>query len=133
VIALLILKLTCRQGQSSRSTLNLQFFLPAFLNSITITSLVALMQVKFYSGIQEPGLFSLSNIPSHNPVLKSPLSGQGHTHPVFSLSLVGSANANQLISASTDGLVCSWQLDRLAQPLVFLLSSHIMFIRRSSN
>ncbi|KAJ1958404.1 hypothetical protein GGI12_004744 [Dipsacomyces acuminosporus] len=50
------------------------------------------------------------------PVLKTPLTAGGHTHPVYSLKVVGSTNAHQLITASTDGLVCSWQLDMLAQP-----------------
>ncbi|GAA5982471.1 hypothetical protein JCM11641_006126 [Rhodosporidiobolus odoratus] len=51
-----------------------------------------------------------------NPVLKTPLSASGHTHPVYSLSLVGTQNAHSLISASTDGTVCAWTLDMLARP-----------------
>ncbi|ORX94506.1 WD40 repeat-like protein [Basidiobolus meristosporus CBS 931.73] len=50
------------------------------------------------------------------PVLKTPLSAVGHTHPVYSMTMVGTQNAHNLISASTDGTVCSWQLDMLAQP-----------------
>ncbi|CAG8463596.1 9080_t:CDS:10 [Paraglomus brasilianum] len=50
------------------------------------------------------------------PVLKTPLSSNGHTHPVYSMQVVGTQNAHNLITASTDGLVCSWQLDMLAQP-----------------
>ncbi|KAI9199746.1 WD40-repeat-containing domain protein [Polychytrium aggregatum] len=50
------------------------------------------------------------------PVLKSPLSSTGHTHPVYSMAMVGTQNAHNLISASTDGIVCSWLLDMLAQP-----------------
>ena len=52
----------------------------------------------------------------HMPVLKSPLSAAGHTHPVYSLSMVGTQNAHNLISASTDGTVCAWTLDMLARP-----------------
>lgn len=51
-----------------------------------------------------------------NPVLKTPLSASGHTHPVYSLSMVGTQNAHNLISASTDGTVCAWTLDLLARP-----------------
>lgn len=58
------------------------------------------------------------------PVLKSPLSASGHTHPVYSLSLVGTQNAHNLISASTDGTICSWVLDMLAQPQEVLELSH---------
>ncbi|CAG8436538.1 6210_t:CDS:10 [Ambispora gerdemannii] len=50
------------------------------------------------------------------PVLKTPLSSAGHTHPVYSMQMVGTQNAHNLVSASTDGLICSWQLDMLAQP-----------------
>ncbi|GAA5889514.1 hypothetical protein JCM6882_007055 [Rhodosporidiobolus microsporus] len=51
-----------------------------------------------------------------NPVLRTPLSAAGHTHPVYSLSLVGTQNAHSLVSASTDGTVCAWTLDMLARP-----------------
>lgn len=50
------------------------------------------------------------------PVQSSMLS-QGHSHPVYSLEMVGTQNANNLVSASTDGTVCYWQLDMLTQPL----------------
>ena len=50
------------------------------------------------------------------PVLKTPLSAAGHTHPVYSLRMVGTQNAHNLITASTDGTVCSWMLDMLARP-----------------
>lgn len=61
------------------------------------------------------------------PSLKTPLSAlTGHTHPVYSLTVVGTQNANHLITASTDGLVCTWMLpDMLARPVdsVQLLNS----------
>nr|CAG8515002.1 5191_t:CDS:10 [Entrophospora candida]CAG8593231.1 14951_t:CDS:10 [Entrophospora candida] len=50
------------------------------------------------------------------PVLKTPLGTSGHTHPVYTMQMIGTQNAHNLISASTDGLVCFWQLDMLAQP-----------------
>lgn len=50
------------------------------------------------------------------PVLKTHLSAGGHTHPVYALDMVGTQNAHNLISVSTDGTMCSWQLDMLAQP-----------------
>ncbi|TIA87734.1 hypothetical protein E3P99_03020 [Wallemia hederae] len=52
----------------------------------------------------------------HTPVLKTPLSATGHTHPVYDLQVVGTQNANNLMTTSTDGLVCSWTVDMLAQP-----------------
>ncbi|KIR98614.1 dynein intermediate chain, cytosolic [Cryptococcus deuterogattii 2001/935-1] len=52
----------------------------------------------------------------HLPVLKTPLSATGHTYPIYAMKMVGTQNANNLISSSTDGLVCSWLADMLAQP-----------------
>jgi dynein intermediate chain len=53
---------------------------------------------------------------SPNPVQKTPLTGLGHTHPVYSLEVIGTQNANNIISCSTDGVVCTWSVDMLAQP-----------------
>ncbi|KAJ2083481.1 hypothetical protein H4R24_000754 [Coemansia sp. RSA 988] len=64
-----------------------------------------------------------------HPVLKTPLTSSGHTHPVYALRVVGSTNAHQLISASTDGLVCSWQLDMLAQPQDAIELTHPAHLR----
>jgi len=50
------------------------------------------------------------------PVQKTPLTGSGHTHPVYSVDIVGTQNANNIISCSTDGVVCGWTVDILAQP-----------------
>ncbi|KAF2400516.1 WD40 repeat-like protein [Trichodelitschia bisporula] len=54
------------------------------------------------------------------PVQKTPLTGAGHTHPIYSLDIVGTQNANNIISCSTDGVVCSWSIDMLAQPQEYL-------------
>lgn len=53
---------------------------------------------------------------SPNPVQKTPLTGSGHTHPVYSLEVIGTQNANNIISCSTDGVVCTWSVDMLSQP-----------------
>ena len=50
------------------------------------------------------------------PVQRTPLSATGHTHPIFSLEVVGSANANKLVTISTDGRMCSWSLGSLSEP-----------------
>ncbi|PFH51047.1 hypothetical protein AMATHDRAFT_75234 [Amanita thiersii Skay4041] len=52
----------------------------------------------------------------HLPVLKTPLSAAGHTHPVYAIQIVGTQNAHNLITSSSDGTVCSWLVDMLAQP-----------------
>ncbi|XP_061694467.1 cytoplasmic dynein 1 intermediate chain 2-like isoform X2 [Syngnathoides biaculeatus] len=50
------------------------------------------------------------------PVQRTPLSAAAHTHPVYCVNVVGTQNANNLISISTDGKLCSWSLDMLSQP-----------------
>ncbi|KAL0936487.1 cytoplasmic dynein 1 intermediate chain 2 [Colletotrichum truncatum] len=50
------------------------------------------------------------------PVQKTPLTGYGHTHPIYSVDIVGTQNANNIISTSTDGVVCGWSMDVFAQP-----------------
>lgn len=39
-------------------------------------------------------------------------------HPVYCVNVVGTQNANNLISISTDGKMCSWSLDMLSTPQV---------------
>ncbi|KZF23900.1 cytoplasmic dynein-like protein 1 intermediate chain 2 [Xylona heveae TC161] len=51
-----------------------------------------------------------------HPVQKTPLTSSGHTHPVYSVDIVGTQNANNVISCSTDGVICSWAIDMLSQP-----------------
>lgn len=58
------------------------------------------------------------------PVFKTPLGAAGHTHPVYAMQMVGTQNAHNLITASTDGLVCSWQLDMMTQPQESLELTH---------
>ncbi|XP_030637295.1 cytoplasmic dynein 1 intermediate chain 1 isoform X2 [Chanos chanos] len=50
------------------------------------------------------------------PVQRTPLSAAAHTHPVYCVNVVGTQNANNLITVSTDGKMCSWNLDMLSQP-----------------
>uniref|UniRef100_A0A8C8JZG0 Dynein, cytoplasmic 1, intermediate chain 2b n=1 Tax=Oncorhynchus tshawytscha TaxID=74940 RepID=A0A8C8JZG0_ONCTS len=49
-------------------------------------------------------------------VQRTPLSASAHTHPVYCVNVVGTQNAHNLISISTDGKMCSWNLDMLSQP-----------------
>jgi dynein intermediate chain, cytosolic len=56
------------------------------------------------------------------PVLKTPQSGShlGHNHPIYSISIIGTPNAHNIITASSDGVVCSWSVDMLTQPQDYL-------------
>ncbi|KAK7445441.1 hypothetical protein VKT23_014860 [Stygiomarasmius scandens] len=75
----------------------------------------------FHSNLVFGGTYSgqillWDNRSKHLPVLKTPLSASGHTHPVYAMQMVGTQNAHNLITTSTDGTVCSWLVDMLAQP-----------------
>lgn len=64
-----------------------------------------------------------TRVRSSLPVQKTPLTGAssgGHTHPVYSLEIVGTQNANNIISCSTDGVLCGWSIDMLSQPQEYL-------------
>ncbi|XP_015918252.1 cytoplasmic dynein 1 intermediate chain 2 isoform X2 [Parasteatoda tepidariorum] len=50
------------------------------------------------------------------PVQRSPLSAIAHTHPVYSICMVGSENAHNLVTISTDGKCCTWSVDMLSYP-----------------
>ena len=51
---------------------------------------------------------------------RTPLTGAGHTHPVYNISIVGTQNAHNILSVSTDGVVCGWTVDMLSQPQEYL-------------
>jgi dynein intermediate chain len=54
------------------------------------------------------------------PIQRTPLSSIGHTHPVYSLAVLGTQNANNLVTVSTDGRMCVWAFESLHQPLEVL-------------
>lgn len=58
------------------------------------------------------------------PERRTPPSGPGahlgHTHPIFSLSIIGTPNAHNILTADTDGVVCSWSMDMLTQAQEYL-------------
>ena len=57
-----------------------------------------------------------NRVQRRTPVQRSPLSASAHTHPVYCTRVVGTQNAHNLISVSTDGRLCSWSLDMLSAP-----------------
>ena len=63
------------------------------------------------------------------PVQRSSLAGRGHKHPVYCMHGVdASTSSNELITASTDGMVCHWDLTRLAEPTV---TNNVSFTTRA--
>lgn len=57
-----------------------------------------------------------NRVNKRTPIQRTPLSAAAHTHPVYCVNMVGTQNAHNLISVSTDGKMCSWSLDMLSQP-----------------
>ncbi|PSK42163.1 hypothetical protein B9Z65_4077 [Elsinoe australis] len=53
-----------------------------------------------------------------SPVQRTPLAGErgGHAHPIYSIEVVGTQNASNIISVSTDGTTCAWSFDMLSKP-----------------
>ncbi len=57
---------------------------------------------------------------SSMPVQRSNLAGKGHKHPVYSMSMSSTAASYELITVSTDGYLCHWDLQRLADPISYV-------------
>uniref|UniRef100_A0A8C2CNM1 Dynein, cytoplasmic 1, intermediate chain 2b n=1 Tax=Cyprinus carpio TaxID=7962 RepID=A0A8C2CNM1_CYPCA len=66
------------------------------------------------------------------PVQRTPLSASAHTHPVYCVNVVGTQNAHNLISISTDGKMCSWSLDMLSTPQV-QTHNHVNWVSYAAN
>jgi dynein intermediate chain len=52
------------------------------------------------------------------PIQKSCLAKNGHNHPVYSLAIVGSQNAHNIVSVSNDGKCCFWSFGMLNEPKI---------------
>uniref|UniRef100_A0A2M3YYZ7 Putative cytoplasmic dynein intermediate chain n=1 Tax=Anopheles braziliensis TaxID=58242 RepID=A0A2M3YYZ7_9DIPT len=65
-----------------------------------------------------------NRVQKRTPIQRTPLSASAHTQPVFCLSMVGTQNAHNVISISSDGKLCSWSLDMLSQPQDVLELQH---------
>ncbi len=50
------------------------------------------------------------------PIQKSCLATHGHNHPVYSLSVLGSQTAQNIVSISNDGRLCQWKPKMLSDP-----------------
>jgi len=85
---------------------------------------------KFHPNLVLGGTYSGSivlwdnRVEKKTPVQRSPLTTSAHTHPVYCLKVVGTQNSHNVISISTDGKLCSWSLDMLAQPQEILDLQH---------
>jgi dynein intermediate chain, cytosolic len=59
-----------------------------------------------------------TRISSHRPTSRSAIAGKGHKHPVYSMCLAKSGVSSPiLITASTDGTLCHWDLANLNDPI----------------
>jgi dynein intermediate chain len=51
------------------------------------------------------------------PVQRSGASGLGHKYPVYSLNIVGTQIANNIVSFSNDGTMCIWDIKQFSKPI----------------
>lgn len=51
------------------------------------------------------------------PVMRTALAEKGHKFPVYSLAVVGTAISHSIVSASNDGLICTWDLKNFNEPV----------------
>jgi dynein intermediate chain, cytosolic len=59
-----------------------------------------------------------TRVSSHRPTTRSAIAGKGHKHPVYSMCLAKSGVSSPiLITASTDGTLCHWDLTNLNDPI----------------
>jgi len=59
------------------------------------------------------------------PVIKTPSMAESHSQPISSISIVGSQNANNLVSLSTDGKICLWSLSSMQSPSSTFGNKHL--------
>jgi dynein intermediate chain len=50
-------------------------------------------------------------------VQRTGLSSSGHKYPVYSLNVVGTQIANNIVSISNDGKLCSWDIKAFSTPV----------------
>ncbi|ELK12525.1 Cytoplasmic dynein 1 intermediate chain 1 [Pteropus alecto] len=87
-----------------------------------LSSVMSVCFARFHPNLVVGGTYSgqivLWDNRSHRrtPVQRTPLSAAAHTHPVYCVNVVGTQNAHNLITVSTDGKMCSWSLDMLSTP-----------------
>ncbi|KAK2096300.1 hypothetical protein P7K49_025334 [Saguinus oedipus] len=96
--------------------------IPSTIPSLHMSSVMSVCFARFHPNLVVGGTYSgqivLWDNRSHRrtPVQRTPLSAAAHTHPVYCVNVVGTQNAHNLITVSTDGKMCSWSLDMLSTP-----------------
>lgn len=70
----------------------------------------------FFGGTYSGGILLWDARAKAGPVLRTPLSGKGHSHPVQAMQQVGTQNATNLVTTSNDGRLCVWSLSMLNLP-----------------
>lgn len=70
----------------------------------------------FFGGTYSGGVVLWDARAKSGPVMRTPLSAKGHSHPVQAMQQVGTQNATNLVTASNDGRLCVWSLAMLVHP-----------------
>jgi len=56
----------------------------------------------------------------NTPIEKTCAAKNGHNHPIYSLTVVGSPNAHNIISVSNDGRLCMWSPGMFNEPKKYI-------------
>jgi len=70
----------------------------------------------FFGGTYSGGVVLWDARAKAGPVMRSPLCGRGHSHPVQAMQQVGTENSANLVTASNDGRLCVWSMAKLNEP-----------------
>ena len=54
------------------------------------------------------------------PVQKTCAAKNGHNHPIYSLAVIGSPNAHNIVSVSNDGRLCTWAPGMFNEPKKYI-------------
>ncbi|VDK31926.1 unnamed protein product [Dibothriocephalus latus] len=54
--------------------------------------------------------------PKRTPVQRSTLTSWAHTQPLNTVQVIGSKNAHNIITLSSDGSMCVWSVEMLGEP-----------------
>ncbi|KAH7724191.1 cytoplasmic dynein intermediate chain 1 [Aphelenchoides avenae] len=84
---------------------------------------MSMLFARYHSNLVIGGLYSGricmwdNRVNKKTPVCQSPLSSNAHTQPVLAMKVVGTKNAHDLVTVSTDGRLCSWSIDSIHAPI----------------
>ena len=66
------------------------------------------------------------------PMQRSGISADAHKYPVCGLSVIGTQIANNIVSFSNDGMLCTWDIKQLNKPTKMSRLSAVRPVRQAA-